>query len=349
MSYQPAITNYLDDFLFIAICIHICKMMMETFLTVCQKIGCPISDEKTEWPTPVLTFLGTLLNGTALTISIPQDKVEKARYLLKQAIDNKKVQIKFVQQLTGTLNFLNRAIVPGRAFTRGMYDKLKTRNGKGELLKPHHHVFLNASFIQDCWVWLKFLEDPHNTRICRPFIDFQPGSETTTDLILYSNASKNPELGMGAVFQTRWLVGQWPKDFIKIYDPSIEFLELLALVAALLAWRDSSLLKNTRVNVFCDNQAVQCMVNSLASSCDQCRKLIRVLAYLQILNNIIFFVKFVRSRDNILADSLSRLDYTRFWKHAQSNMNKIPDDLPTEVWPPEKVWNNNFDKLMRFR
>ena len=107
VEYQPAITNYLDDFLFIAICINICGKMMKVFMTICGHIGCPISEEKTEWPTPILTFLGTLLNGITLTISIPQEKVDKAVYLLKYAIDKKKVTVnlskKSLEPLTSSI------------------------------------------------------------------------------------------------------------------------------------------------------------------------------------------------------------------------------------------------------
>ena len=60
---NPALTNYLDDFLFIALRILQCNKMMDTFLQVAQRIGCPISEEKTETGSPIMVFLGMLLNG----------------------------------------------------------------------------------------------------------------------------------------------------------------------------------------------------------------------------------------------------------------------------------------------
>ena len=111
------ITNYLDDFLFLAISILLCNGSVKIFLRICEKIGCPISMEKTKWATQILVFLGILLNGRSLTLSIPLEKKNKALNLLNTAIDKRKVTIKFMQKLTGTLNFLNRVIVPGRAFT----------------------------------------------------------------------------------------------------------------------------------------------------------------------------------------------------------------------------------------
>ena len=147
---NPALTNYLDDFLFMALQVFVCNLMLRKFIALCDEVGCPISQDKTEWGSPIMVFLGTLLNGKDWIIAIPIEKVTKTCNLLKFAIEKRKVTIKFIQQLTGVLNFLHKAIVPGRAFTRCMYIKLKLRDSKGNLLKQHHHVYLNSSFIHDC-------------------------------------------------------------------------------------------------------------------------------------------------------------------------------------------------------
>ena len=113
----PSTTNYLDDFLFAAFSWVICTEMVNIFLKICQQISCPIANEKTEWVTQIIDFLGILLNGRTLTLIIPTDKRISAINLLLQAIQDNKVTVKFVQKLTGTLNFLHRAIISGWAFT----------------------------------------------------------------------------------------------------------------------------------------------------------------------------------------------------------------------------------------
>ena len=109
------VTNYLDDFLFVTITLIQCNQQMRIFLDICSKVGCPISEEKTKWATEdqVIIFLGILLNGKTLTLSIPIDKKVKALHYLNYTIDKRKVTIKFIQKLTGILNFLTKAIVPG--------------------------------------------------------------------------------------------------------------------------------------------------------------------------------------------------------------------------------------------
>ena len=85
------------------------------------------------------------------------------------------------------------------------------------------------------------------------------------------------------------------------------------------------------------------MVNNFASSCVQCRKLIRILALQGICSNRRVKVQYIRSKDNILSDALSRLDFKRFWKNAPPSMNQIPDKLSEFLWPITKVWDDKFD------
>ena len=150
------ITNYLDDFLFIVLLQLECNKFMQTFLDMCKQINCPVAEEKTELATTDIVFLGVLLNGILHCLSIPEDKRRKAVNRLQLMMSKKKAKIKEIQSLTGILNFFNRAIVPGRAFTRRMYAKLTTKNTLGKKLQQHHHVYLDQEFKKDCEVWLMF-------------------------------------------------------------------------------------------------------------------------------------------------------------------------------------------------
>ena len=143
---------------------------------------------------------------------------------------------------------------------------------------------------------------------------------------------------MGTVFNDRWIVARLNCQFICEQKPSIEFVELFALTAAILSWTNMKELQNTRCVIFCDNEAVVHMINKKVSSCRQCMKLIRLLVLEDILANRKIRVRHIKSADNVLSDALSRLDFKRFWKHAPPSMNKKADLLPATIWPPEKLW-----------
>ena len=125
------------------------------------------------------------------------------------------------------------------------------------------------------------------------------------------------------------------------YNPSIEFLELIALTIAVLTWTQEPELGNGRVTIFCDNKAVVHMINNTASSCRQCRKLIWILVKDGIRRNRRLFCKHIKTSENILSDALSRLDYPRFWRHAQPTMKSLPDHPDQRLWPLEKIWRDD--------
>ena len=98
--------------------------------------------------------------------------------------DNKRGLVKDLQILAGTLNFLNKAIVPGRVFMRHMYakyvQKINVHGTAGQVtgseinsyrtqLKQHHHVSLDREFRNDCGVWKLF--PLHQSAVCRLFLD----------------------------------------------------------------------------------------------------------------------------------------------------------------------------------
>ena len=211
---ETPLTKYLDDFLFAALAEAICDLMLNMFIEMCKKLGVPISVEKTEWSTQLIVFLGVLLDGCFQLLSVPEDKRIRALHMLKACIDKKKATVKDLQSLAGLLNFLNRAIVPGRAFTCHMYAKCSgfyeqkpgNENSRNKKLLQHHHVRLDAEFKADCAMWCRFLEST-NHGIQRPFVDLNKSLEADI-LDLYTDAAKGKRLGVGGVYGRRWFFAQ---------------------------------------------------------------------------------------------------------------------------------------------
>ena len=334
-----SVTNYLDDYFFVHTDEMVCNQMVRTFLRICEFIGCPVSLEKTEWVAEKMVFLGILLDGKNHRLCLPEDKKQKAVQLLNWEISKKKVTIKFIQRLTGVLNFLSKAIVPGRTFIRGMYSKIHTTNGQGEELKQYHHISLDREFINDCLIWKKFLENEEklNTVLCRPFVDVKQ----TTDARVLNFYTDSSLLGTGAVFGHKWMGVAWDPEFIANERPEIAFLELYALVAAILRWGHQVEFCNTKIIIFCDNKTTRSNVNNLTVGSRQRLKLIRILALDNLKYNRRINVVYLKSKLNTLADVISRLDFKTFWDKAPGNMNKIAYQIPDEIWLVSKIWNDN--------
>lgn len=292
----------------------------------------PISHEKTHEPTTVLTFLGIELDTKKRILRIPQEKRFKALTQLDHIISSKKVTVLEIQQLTGLLNFLGRAIFPGRAFTRRMYSKHSDTK-----LKQHYHVYVDREFRLDCQTWMKFLT--MNDAVNRPFVDFS--LEVTADeLNWYCDSTANARLGFGCYYDGRYAYATWDMSepgLIERYNPSINFLELYAIVVSVELW--GHLISNRRVVIFSDNESAVHMVNNSSSSCQFCMKLIRNLTLTSLRFNTRVFLKHIPGKYNILSDSLSRGNLKRFFKHVpRTTLKKQAEILPAAVWPIRNEW-----------
>ena len=319
--------NYLDDYLFAAALKKACDHQISIFLRICDQIKFPVAMEKTYWGATMLTFLGMLLDTRRQLICIPADKLDKAMNWIKFFLNkkNKKATLLEFQKLCGTLNFLCRCIVPGRAFLRRLY----VNNAK---LKPHHHVKISDENKLDLLVWQEFLSHPD--AFYRPFMDTIAINAEQIDM--YSDASGNYDLGFGAYCGPEWTYGAWDSKFCALVKPSIEYLELFAVLVGVLNW--IKLFRNRRVILFCDNISVVHMINNSTSSCKNCMVLLRLLISHSILMNVRVFARHVGTKENSKADVLSRLDFSRFWKLAGQNMNSQSTAIPQELWPMSKLW-----------
>ena len=159
---------------------------------------------------------------------------------------------------------------------------------------------------------------------------------TSQELNFYSDMSANAELGAGAYYNTHWMFVKWEPNFIKENAPSIEFLELFGVVAAVLMW--GHLIQNMRVVVFCNNMAVVSMLNNSVSSCKNCMFLLRVLMLNNLVNGRRVFAKYVKSAKNAIADSLFRLQFRHFWSLVPHNMDPQLTTISPVVWPLSKIW-----------
>ena len=209
--------NYLDDFFFVALLKQICDHHISTFLRICEQINFPVSLEKTQWGTTRIIFLGLLIDTKLQIVCVRNDKVETALQLIKEMLQHpkRKTTLRKLQKLCGFLNFLCKSIIPGRVFTRRLY------SFGAHLTNPYHHLPVNGEMRMDLTLWQEFLSHP--SIFSRSFFDFDH-SVTSQDIMLYTDASKNKELGCGGFNDLDWFILQWDEEFIEVKNPSINYL-----------------------------------------------------------------------------------------------------------------------------
>ena len=327
--------NYLDDFLFIAVMKIWCNQQLQTFIQICEIIQFPVALEKTEWASSFLQFLGLNLDGKHHLIRIPFEKINRALLKIQQMLDrhSKKSTLRELQSLCGFLNFLCKAIVPGRTFTRRMYTQ--GRN----LTKPHHHFKIKEEFRRDLILWKQFLT---NEKIfSRPFFDMNTNIHYTPQKF-YTDASG--KRGCGGICNSEWFLMEWDQEFLLKAQPSINYLELYAVTVGILSWVNQ--FSNCNVTLYCDNQSVIHMVNNQSSRNENCMVLLRILVLHCMIYNVRIKLDYVESKANTYADYLSRLKYHEFRAEAKKRgdfFNRNPIEIPECLIPMEKLWTTEDD------
>ena len=173
---------------------------------------------------------------------------------------------------------------------------------------------------------------------CRQFTDFAHEIPATI-LNFYTDASGNFTLGCGGICDDEWFMQAWETAFMKRAKPSIEYMELYAVTAGILLW--ISKFRNQKICIFCDNQSVVAMINSNSSSCANCMVLMRIIALECLVHNVKVVARYVRSKQNVKADALSRLRLDLFSKLVGPSCHKERVKIPESIWPIQKIWINH--------
>lgn len=323
------ISNLLDDFLTCKRDKRGCNGYLRLFMAICEEINLPLSMEKTCYATQVIVFLGLLLNTRTQTISLPGDKVERGKRELDIVLRSKKVTVHQLQKLTGLLNFFCRAVVPGRAFTRRMYGKMKNR-------RKYHHLRVDKELRADCRVWYQFLD--MELAVCRPFLDFNAVLHADQIQFFTDGALDGDRLGVGGCYGSSWFTAVESVDKYQNvkFKLNIQIVELLAITLGLSLWMER--LRNRRVVLFCDNEAVVHMVNKSTSGCKVCMIMLRMITLWSMKYNTRVFCTHLKSEENWRADLLSRGMYNDYVFRMNFAVNSHRDQLPECLWPLPKAW-----------
>ena len=156
--------------------------------------------------------------------------------------------------------------------------------------------------------------------------------------MFYSDSSRNFSLGFGAFCQMSWMQAHWSEvNITEEMNPSIQYLELYALAAAVLTWIHR--FQNKHIIIFCDNEAMVNMVNNSSSSCKNCMVLIRHIVLRCLVYNVWLFVRHVESKSNAISESLSRFQNDRFAAlTADMRMEPIATDVPKKLVDTCRIW-----------
>ena len=330
--------HYLDDYLiFGSPGTTVCGDALTSALSLCQRLGVPVSQKKLEGPATTLVFLGVELDTEAQELRLPGEKLSRLRSIITAWRDKKSCTKRDLLSLIGHLQHACKVVRYGRTF---LHQMINLSTGVKEL---HHHIRLNASFRSDLQWWATFIATWNGVSM------MSITSRASYDVVLISDASGN--WGCGAYnSQGEWFQFQWPRDWGLVH---ITIKELLPIVLSCAVWGHSW--KGKSVKCLCDNAAVVAIINSGRSKVDKAMHLMRYLTFFLAHYGTNIFAEHLPGKDNIAADALSRDNLTLFHQQVP-RAAQLPTKLPQELilalvthqpdWTSPR-WRNLFDTILQ--
>ena len=288
---------------------------------VCTDVRVPLAVSKCVAPTTSLTLLGIQFDTAAMTVGLPQDKLQALRSTIGTLLTRRKCTKRELLSIVGRLVHAAKCVPPGRAFTRRLLDLACS------VAAPLHRVRLTAAARADLQWWAAYLPRWSGT-----FPLLNPDDQAT-DTVCFTDSSR---WCTGACCGTRWWYFPWPETLVQGAAPSMTWLELIPLLVSCLLWGD--LWGGQRIRVYSDNMGVVGCVTRGWSGDPRIMSVLRHLLFVAACKGCMVSVNFVPTAANGPADSLSRGDLPRFHRlrpHAMPVPDTVPVGLDSYLREPE--------------
>ncbi len=293
---------YLDDGLILAMTYEKALADTKIVLDLLERAGFLVSWNKCALvPSQQFTFLGLNWNTVDMTISVPEDKLEKIRDLASTCLARPKCRP--VMRLLGMINYASWGIPLARLKARPIQMWLNQYYLGSQDLFKKMELTPAARAALEFWAQVPPLAKP----IHRP----------TVDRVIVTDAST---AGYGGALGTKSFAGQWPGD--KGRSVHINILELETAQKALELWQDE--LTGKTVSLQMDNRtAVAYLLKEGGTKSPELCQLAGEILALCAKRDITVLPSYLRGMANTTADALSRGKQVQEWKLQASAVNRL--------------------------
>ena len=297
--------NYTDDFLVVADTEEGCLAGQYTVTSFLRYLGFYVAWSKVTAPSTEAQYLGIIVDTLKMELRMPEGKLDKMNSLLGTYSNKSWISKKDLERLTGLLGHCAQCVRGGRIFCRRLYSLYKQM-----VQKNLGGIQIPSMTRDDIRWWSKFGRTFNGAAII---------NNTLSDYPVHTDASKE---GFACVMGSDWVAGTWTTPLtisvgtncthtaapptLDVYNrDNINKLELWAVVVALHRWHVS--LANHTLILFTDNMQVLYALTNGKSANSTCMCWVREVYWLAVIYNIDVQPVYIRSEDNIQADTLSPL------------------------------------------
>lgn len=306
------VLHYLDDFFAILPSGADADAYGRQFDKLCGELGLMVNHTKDILGT-IADFLGIELDSILMQARLPPDKLDRARKTVADLLKRATIPHRELESAVGFLSFAAKIVIPGRAFLRRLFDAIR---------RPAAIIRLSAGMKADLLWWKTFLKDWNGLKLLRHVASRESWyiwTDASGKLGMGGYILKHPDLlpHVQEVFSTRVPSRHARKD--------IQFKEMTAILHAIRLWIGK--LRGTRLVLHCDNE--DCVYGLRKSSMrGPAMTPLRKIAMLIASHDILLIPTWIPTKDNQLADDLSRFRYRKI-ANKFPQLNLLPRQRPS--------------------
>jgi hypothetical protein len=284
--------HYLDDFWSVCGNESDASSNLNIMSSTIKESGMEIQESKTVGPTRIIEYLGIIIDTISWQVKISDERLCEIREDLFAWRHKSVCTKRQLLSLIGKLMFCASVVRDGRKFVGRLIDLSK------RIKYLHHRVKLNRQARADINWWLHSMESHNGTSM----IPMDWGSSDIQ--YIYTDASN---LAAAGVCDESWCMVPFSGDNSWMAAKTIAWRELFAVVMCIATF--GSRLSGRKLAMYTDNQVVLWCINKGKSHNTDLMGLIRALYYYTTVYKIDYKAFYVNTKDNIIADALSRLKY----------------------------------------
>ena len=309
------VINYIDDFLGYGTP-DVARRSYDALLDVMAQLGITISSKKLVAPTTQAICLGILIDTVQGTVAIPSEKLQDIKIMVKDWIGRKFCTKRQLQSLLGTLLYIHKCVKPARCFLNRMLETLRNASNPAK-------IFLSDDFHRDLGWFDQFLPKYNGISM---YAHQVPKYTLELDACL---------TGLGG----RWGNFVYHLPLVRGFrNLDIVHLEMVNIVLALRLfaqyWAGKGIL------VKCDNDAVVKVLSAGKARDPYLGACARNVWYMAALADIDLQYVHVLGKNNVVADLLSR------WQYSLENVSQLQALIGNPVWLPASVEMLEIDNTL---
>ena len=290
-------------------------------LTVFYKCGYFMSFSKCSLAPPTRrVYLGVICDSQTRRVGVPADKLDRLEALFRHAIHNAWISFVNLEKLAGKCTSMSVAVPPASLYTYHMYHQIaRFRRTRGSSILARVNVPPNGGLRYEMEQWLAVRKRMNGASW------YDPAHHS----IAITGATDASSQGWGGIVRSPHKSGKefraaadFPPDFAQAH---INVKETFALheVLRLLVDNQPEYLRGSTATIDVDNTTMFYSVRNGRAKDERMHLLVCQLFWLQVEADFTLKLRWVPSKDNAVADALTRPDNSEHVRFGQKVFNRL--------------------------